>query len=99
MRPGGFAATITPMTSTTHPRRIAAATLAVLALAAPAATARPLMDRPAAPAPVHGAAAQAADEGFEWGSAGIGAAATAGLVLVAAGGFAGIHRARPRPAS
>jgi hypothetical protein len=84
------------MTSTTHACRIAAATLAVLALAAPAATARPLIDRPVDPAPAHAPAAQAADASFDWGSAGIGAATTAGLVLVAAGGFAATHRPRPR---
>jgi hypothetical protein len=84
------------MTPTTHPRRIAAATLALLALAAPAATAQPIMDGrmnvrgEPAPAP-H---VRTADESFDWGSAGIGAAATAGLVLVAAGGFAAAHRAR-----
>ena len=90
MRLGSVAATITPMAPTTHPRRIAAATLAMLALAAPAATARPLMDRPADPAP----AAPAADESLDWGSAGIGAATTAGFVLIAAGGFEAIHRIR-----
>jgi hypothetical protein len=79
------------MSPITHARRIAAVTLALLALAAPAATARPIVDSrinvPAEPAP-------AAVESFDWGSAGIGAAATAGLVLVAAGGFAAAHRAR-----
>jgi hypothetical protein len=85
------------MTPITHPRRIAAATLAVLALAAPVATARPLMDRPADPDPAP--AAPAADESFDWGSAGMGAATTAGLVLVAAGGLAASHRARTRLAS
>jgi hypothetical protein len=86
MCPGCFAATITPMTPTIHSRRIATATLATLALAAPAATARPLTDRPAAPTPAP--AAPAADASLDWGSAGIGAATAAGLVLIAAGGFA-----------
>jgi hypothetical protein len=34
--------------------------------------------------------------GFDWGSAGIGAAAGAGLVLVGAGSFALTHRGRVR---
>jgi len=84
------------MSPTTHTRRVAAATLALLALAAPAATAQPIMDGRAsvraepAPAPQ----VRTADERFDWGSAGIGAAATVGLALVAAGGFAAAHRAR-----
>jgi hypothetical protein len=84
------------MSPTTHPRRIAAATLALLALLAPSATAQPIMDgrinvrAERAPAPQ----VRTADESFDWGSAGIGAAATAGLVLVAAGGFAAARRAR-----
>lgn len=89
------------MSPTTHPRRIAAATLALLALAAPAATARPIMDgpinAPAEPAPAP--PVRATDESFDWGSAGIGAAAAGGLVLVAAGGFTAAHRARTRLAS
>ena len=84
------------MSPTTRARRIAAATLALLALAAPAATAQPILDGPidvpAEPAPARHAPAP--DESFDWGSAGIGAGATAGLVLVAAGGFAAAHRAR-----
>jgi hypothetical protein len=86
------------MSPTTHPRRIAAATLALLALAAPAATARPIMDGPtnvpAEPAPAP--PVREADESFDWGSAGIGAAATGGLIVVAAGGLAAAHRARTR---
>jgi hypothetical protein len=89
------------MRPTTHRRSVAlaaAAALAALALAAPPAVARPILDPPtqrdlSAPPPV-----QAADESFDWGSAGIGAAATGGLVLVAAGGFAAAQRARVRPA-
>jgi hypothetical protein len=91
----------------TRPGRTAAATLAALAFAAPAATARPIdpplgmstdRERPAAaedlaPSPV---IVRTADEGFDWGSAGIGAAATGGLVLVAVGGLAAAHRARTR---
>jgi hypothetical protein len=53
--------------------KTAAATLLALALAAPPATARPILD---------------------WGSAGIGAASTGGLALVAAAGLAAARRAR-----
>jgi hypothetical protein len=68
--------------------RTATVTVAALALAAPAATARPILDPPtqrdvAAPPVI-----VQADDSFDWGSAGIGAAATGGLVLVALGGFA-----------
>jgi hypothetical protein len=87
------------MTPTTHPRKTAAATLLALALAlaAPPAMARPILDPPnqsdlSAPPPI----VEATDESFDWASAGIGAAATGGLVLVAAGGFAAAHRARTR---
>ncbi len=78
------------MSPTTHPRRIAAATLAVLALAAPAATARPAMDPPNALAaePSSAPTVEAAAESFDWAAAGIGAA----LALVATGGFAAAHR-------
>jgi hypothetical protein len=75
-------------------RKIAAATLAVLALAAPAATARPIMDRPTAE-PTPAPPIQAAGESFDWSAAGIGAASTAALVLVASGGFAAAHRGSP----
>jgi hypothetical protein len=75
--------------------KTAAATLLALALAAPPAAARPILDPPdqsdiAAPPRV----IVEADDGFDWGSAGIGAAATGGLVLVAAGGLAVARRAR-----
>jgi hypothetical protein len=84
------------MNLTTRPRRIAAATLALLALAAPAATAQPIIDGrvnvPAEPAPARHV--PAVDESFDLGSAGIGAAAAAGLALVAVGGVAAAHRAR-----
>ena len=83
--------------------RIAAISLAVAALAAPAAQARPALDPPAghqgaASAPQRSAlvVTSTPDSGFDWGSAGIGAAAGAGLVLVGAGSFALTHRSRPR---
>lgn len=81
--------------------RIAATCLAISALAAPAAQARPALDPPVAhhapqrPAVVVTSSARG---GFDWGSAGIGAAAGAGLVLVGAGSFALTHRGRVRVA-
>ena len=36
--------------------------------------------------------------GFDWASAGIGAAATGGLMLIVVGGLGAVHRARIRPA-
>jgi hypothetical protein len=66
----------------------------VLALAAPAATARPILDRSAAE-PTPARPVQAARESFNWSAAGIGAASTAALVLVATGGFAAAHRGSP----
>jgi hypothetical protein len=79
---------------TSHPRKIAAATLVLLALAAPAASAQPIIDRPIdAPAqPASTPPMRAADESFDWSSAAAGAAA--GIVLVAAGGFAAARRTR-----
>jgi hypothetical protein len=83
--------------------RVAATSLVIAALAAPSANARVALDPPAAP---HGAASApqpsalvvsaSPDNGFDWGSAGIGAAAGAGLVLVGAGSFALSHRSRLR---
>jgi hypothetical protein len=75
--------------------KTAAATLLALALAAPPAAGRPILDPPtqrdiAAPPRV----IVRADDGFDWGSASIGAAATGGLVLIAAGGLAAARRTR-----
>jgi hypothetical protein len=79
--------------------RIAATSLAIAALSAPAAQARPAFDPPAG----HGEPQRSAvvvastpDGGFDWTSAGVGAAAGAGLVLVGAGSFALSHRGRVR---
>jgi hypothetical protein len=88
--------------------RAGAGALAVVALAAPAASARPV-DPPAgwkltppadtrshadAPAPT---IVRSTDDSFDWGSAGIGAAAAA-IVLVSVGGVRARSRVRPRPA-
>jgi hypothetical protein len=41
---------------------------------------------------------QSTDDGFDWGSAGIGAAAVGGLILIAVGGFGAAYRTRMRVA-
>ena len=98
------------------PRSLAVA-VAALALAAPSATARPMIDAHpglseqeaqtlasrgvGAPAPAKHPSTprtQPTATGFDWSSAGIGAAAAGGLVLVAVSGFGAAHRARLRPA-
>ena len=83
--------------------RIAATSLVIAALAAPAANAHVALDPPAArqgapstPQPSTLVVSATPDNGFDWGSAGIGAAAGAGLVLVGAGSFALTHRSRLR---
>lgn len=77
--------------------RIAATWLAITALAAPAAQARPALDAPGGhPEPV--VVTSSPSSGFDWGSAGIGAAAGAGIVLVGAGSFALTYRGRVRVA-
>jgi hypothetical protein len=93
------------MSSTTT--RIAAAALAALALTAPAAYARPINDPPTTSATERDLSAfdatpdapvtvQATDDGFDWGSAGVGAGAVGGVILVAVGSFSAAHRVRMR---
>jgi hypothetical protein len=79
--------------------RIAATCLAISALTAPAAQARPALDPPVGhhePQRSAVVVTSSPSTGFDWGSAGIGAAAGAGLVLVGAGSFALTHRGRVR---
>ena len=83
--------------------RVAATSLALAALAAPAAQARPALDPPVGHQGSAGAPQRPAlvvtstpHTGFDWSSAGIGAAAGAGLVLVGAGSFALSYRGRMR---
>jgi hypothetical protein len=79
--------------------RLAAAGLAIAALSAPAAQARPAFDGPVGhDEPQRSAVVVASTPGggFDWGSAGVGAAAGAGLVLVGAGSFALSYRGRVR---
>ena len=80
-----------PARSVRRLSRTAAGTLAILAVAAPMAAARPAIDSPA-DIKAHSVAAPArtvapsADAGFEWGDAAIGAGgATLALMLGAAG--------------
>ena len=83
-----------------------AAVLGVAALAGPAAagqqgandSAKANVYVPPSPQPIghHVAAASPSSSGFDWGSAGIGAAAASGLILVAVGAA---YRARIRIAS
>jgi hypothetical protein len=89
--------------------RALAGALAVIAIAAPAAVARPIDTGPGwsarPPAPSQSDAAAPAptvvrtiDDGFDWASAGIGASAVAAMVLVSLGAFRAGSRARVRPA-
>jgi hypothetical protein len=72
--------------------------VASAALLVPAgASARPadVVPQTAHPAPP-AVIVQHSDSGFDWGAAGVGAGAAGGLVLIAAGGFAGAYRLRTR---
>jgi hypothetical protein len=68
--------------------------LAVLALAAPAASARPApADTPVPPAEAAPPVVQSVDDGFDWGSAAIGAGLAGGIVLLIVwGGVTYRHR-------
>jgi hypothetical protein len=77
-------------------KRLAAVGSASIALLVPSiASAVPADFRSPAvkPAPI---VAAAPSDGFDWGAAGVGAGAVGGLVLVAAGSFAGAYRVRTR---
>jgi hypothetical protein len=85
-----------------------AAALAVMALAAPTAVARPVFDRSVPVSPSgHGDAQPAdirvsarpsaptvvtADDGFDWNSAGVGAGAGAGILLLTLAGLVAFSR-------
>jgi len=86
--------------STHHPHpiaRLVTAGLAASALAAPAAVAQPIADpQTSEPAPSDAPVVRTIDEGFDWGSAAIGAGgAGAVFVLVSLGGAAYVARHRP----
>lgn len=79
--------------------RSVAATLAIATLAAPAALARPIdtierSDVVRAPTAAPHATVESTDQGFDWGSAGIGASVAAGIVALTAGGVLVRSRAR-----
>ena len=81
--------------------RMLAASLAVAALAAPAALAMPdpgpIVDEPTSATKNAPVVVRAADEGFDWGSAAVGAGSAGALiVLVSLGGFSYATRDRIR---
>jgi hypothetical protein len=80
-----------------HPiARLVTAGLAAGALAAPAAIAQPIADpQTSEPAPAAAPVVRTNDEGFDWGSAAVGAGgAGAVIVLVSLGGVAYVSRHR-----
>jgi hypothetical protein len=84
-------------------RRTVAGALAVSALAAPAAGALPceVVCGSATPSPTKPPAptvTRTIDDGFDWGSAGLGAGAGAAIVLLSLGGVRAGSRALARPA-
>jgi hypothetical protein len=84
-----------------HPiARLLTVGLIVGALAAPAAVAQPIADpQTSEPAPSDAPVVRTIDEGFDWGSAAIGAGgAGAAIVLVSLGGIAVTSRHRMRVA-
>lgn len=85
------------MSTSTSFRLLAPAAVA-LAFGAPAAHARPAADPPAAPAQVAPAPAMpdapSAGDGFDWGSAAVGAGGVAGIVVLLSAGAAVAGRAR-----
>ena len=80
-------------------KRLAAVLATGIALLVPAiAPAVPADYRAPSPKAEPIVATSPSHDGFDWGAAGVGAAAVGGLVLVAAGSFAGAYRVRTRVA-
>ena len=78
--------------------RTLAGALVVTALAAPAATARPLYDHPGRPSEPAPTVTRTIDQGFDVGSAAIGAGGAAAVLLLTAAGAAAVsHRRHPIP--
>ena len=79
-------------------KAIAAGVASAALLVPTAASARPadVVAPTARPAPV--VTTDDSGSGFDWGAAAVGAGAAGGLVLIAAGGFAGAYRFRARVA-
>ena len=78
--------------------RSACLAVAALAMAAPIAGASPIVDHGSDPStpPRTQVVVRSVHDGFDWGSAGVGAAA--GLIVVGAGAFGASHRSRIRVA-
>jgi hypothetical protein len=86
-----------PSRRTRRLSRTVAGALAVAALAAPAASARPILEPsgdPGSAAPEASAPTitPIADQGFEWGSAAVGAGSAAAVLLLAAAGATTLSR-------
>jgi hypothetical protein len=81
--------------------RIATAAATALALAVPAAHARPAVEAPNHNSPGYVEApavpAKTSSDGFDWGSAAIGAGGVAGLIVLLSAGAAATGRARVLP--
>jgi hypothetical protein len=73
-----------------------AAALVVTAITVPAANARPLYDRPGKPAEPAPIATVADDDGFDLGSAALGASSASAFLLLTAGVAAGLGQRRHR---
>jgi hypothetical protein len=81
-------------------KRLATALLVAGAVTAPAASAMPASDPVnARPQPVAVVQPSPADNGFDWGDAGIGAAGIAAVALLSLGGVATLRRRGMSPAS
>jgi hypothetical protein len=83
----------------TRVRRSACLAIAALAIAAPAAGASPIADQGTEPSPPPTrtqVVVRSAHDGFDWGSAGVGAAAGAGLMIVGVGAIGAGYRNRIR---
>jgi hypothetical protein len=77
--------------------KLLAAGVTSAALLVPAvASARPADVVPPTARPEPVVSVQSSDSGFDWGSAGVGAGAAGGIVLIAAGGFGAAYRVRTR---
>jgi hypothetical protein len=77
--------------------RLLATGVASAALLVPAgAAARPTDVVPATARPAPVVTVESSGSGFDWGAAGVGAGASGGLMLIAAGSFAGASRFRSR---
>jgi hypothetical protein len=80
-------------------QRTACLAIAALGIAAPAAGASPIADQGTEPSPppTHTqVVVRSVHDGFDWGSAGVGAAAGAGLMIVGVGAIGAGYRNRIR---